>query len=314
MADRTPGKPKIAQALKEQLTHPMWRHSRSSIETAFQLSHGTHLSVFEYNKQHPALLKQWASSVRTLGDVWQSAVINDYPWKSCAPKLIVDCGGGQGGLAIALTRMLGPQNQNSEHSADLLRCRLPNCRIVVQDLPEVIPLAEANMLTDAPLAVSEGYIVAEPHNFFETQPRFGDAAIFVFRYILHDWPDDDCVRILQAVMPVMNSTSKILLIDTISVPSKVARMDDNLIMSPTTLDELCANGHYMAITAPRYIPVNFGATAKMSQALSVHMMGLFNARERCFSEWKHIVVRAGLRISRVFKLRASISIIECQLP
>jgi hypothetical protein len=61
---RTPGKPKVASSLKDAMTHPKWKYSTSPSETAFQLSHGTHVSLFSYLKQHPTDLKQWASSVQ----------------------------------------------------------------------------------------------------------------------------------------------------------------------------------------------------------------------------------------------------------
>ena len=77
---------------------------------------------------------------------------------------------------------------------------LPDCCFVVQDLPEVVPLARANIERDIPSAFKEGRIMAEAHNFFEPQPRVSDDRIFIFRYILHDWPDADCISILKNTM------------------------------------------------------------------------------------------------------------------
>lgn len=61
---RTTGKPKVAASLFDFMTHPEWKYSTSSTQTAFQLAHNTHDSVFAYLKQRPSELEQWASSVR----------------------------------------------------------------------------------------------------------------------------------------------------------------------------------------------------------------------------------------------------------
>lgn len=61
---------------------------------------------------------------------------------------------------------------------------LPESRFVIQDLPEVVPIAQANIEKDIPAAAKDGRIVAEAHNFFEPQPRASEEGIFIFRYIL----------------------------------------------------------------------------------------------------------------------------------
>jgi len=290
----TPGKPKVAISLKDAFTHPEWKYSTSPLETAFQLSHDTYLSLFAHLKQKPAELKQWASSVQSLGDVYQHAVVTGYPWKKLGARTIVDCGGGQGNLSISLA------------------ASLPDCRFVIQDLPEVVLIAQTNIERDIPAIVKEGRIITEMHNFFSPQPRVSEDGIFIFRYILHDWPDADCISILRNTVSAMGRKSKILIIEVISIPSTVSTTT-SIDSDTINLDDLRAVTEYRPITPPSYIPSNFGINAKMSEALSVHMMGVFNARERCLSEWQDIIVEAGLRISQVYILRSNVSVIECEL-
>ncbi|EGN94593.1 hypothetical protein SERLA73DRAFT_77956 [Serpula lacrymans var. lacrymans S7.3] len=313
----TPGKPKVASSLLDVITHPQWKHSRSPKETAFQLSHKTPLTLFAYLKQNPAELKQWASSVRSLGDVYQPAIVNDYPWKRLGPRTIVDVGGGQGNLSISLAKCL------------------PECNFVIQDLPEVVPIAQGNIDRDIPELAEEGRIVVEAHNFFHTQPRSSEDIVYMFRYILHDWPEADCITILKNTKAAAGRRSKILIVEYVSTPSTISSTPSGDTIS---LSDLSATSHshshsnsngvingngngvvktkskaYRSITAPAYVPANFGANAKMHLALGVHMMGVFNALERSLTEWQEIIEAAGLKISGVYSLRASVSVIECEL-
>jgi hypothetical protein len=119
---RTPGKSLVAMALSDMMTLPEYKYSTSSVKTAFQLSHNTTLSLFDYLKHNPSELEQWSKSVRvrpirsqerdpltcgilkSLGAASQEALITDYPWESLGPSVFVDCGGGHGYLSILLAR------------------------------------------------------------------------------------------------------------------------------------------------------------------------------------------------------------------
>ena len=102
---RTPGKPKVATSLLPQITHPEWKYSRQPDQTAFQLGNETSLTLFEWMKQLPDELTQWASSVQSLGDAYHAAIMNDFPWRKFDSRPFVDCGGGQGNLSISLSEM-----------------------------------------------------------------------------------------------------------------------------------------------------------------------------------------------------------------
>jgi len=291
----TPGKPKVATSLLDQITHPdrEWRYSRKPDETAFQLGNNTKLTLFEHLKQHPDELTQWASSVQSLGDAYHSAIINDYPWRKLGNRNFVDCGGGQGNLSISLAEIL------------------PEAQFVVQDLEEVVPIAKANIERRLSDPTMKNRISVESHNFFEVQPRGGDH-VYMLRYILHDWPDHACIKILKNIAHVAGPKAKIIIVEVISIPcttSAYAQYGDQNI----TLNDLTGAKRHQAITPPAYIPSNFGACAKMSLALGVHMMGVFNALERSMTEWFDLITEAGLRISQVQSLRGMVSIIECEV-
>ncbi|KAL1743346.1 S-adenosyl-L-methionine-dependent methyltransferase [Schizophyllum fasciatum] len=288
----TKGKSKVAGSLLDMVTHPHWKHSTSITHTAFQLGHNTDLSIFEYNKENPAELKQWATSVKTLGSVYEKTLLHDYPWRSLKASSFVDCAGGQGYLSIGL--------------ADIL----PSASFTVQDLPEVIPLTRENIKRENPTAVESGRLQAHPADLFK--PQTVSADVYTLRYILHDWSDNDCVSILKNISLGAKPTSKILVIDHVAAPAVVSRgaAEDGRHIE---LDDLSGCTDYTTISAPPFIPQNFGAYSYMPVALGTHLMGAFNARERTLTEWRSIVDAAGLHILRVKPLRAKTSVIELGL-
>ncbi|KAI1410390.1 putative sterigmatocystin 8-O-methyltransferase precursor [Hypoxylon sp. FL1857] len=110
--------------------------------------------------------------------------------------LFVDVGGARGHQCVALRRKYPS---------------LPG-RIVLQDLPDVIQRVKAD-----PLPGFEG-IEAEPYDIFTPQPLKGARAYYISS-VLHDWPEDKCVEILQNIKAAMTAESKIL-IDEIVLPAR----------------------------------------------------------------------------------------------
>jgi hypothetical protein len=89
--------------------------------------------------------------------------------------------------------------------------------------------------------------------------------------------------------------------------------------------------HAENLRPPSFIPENFLLPSKMVEALSVHMMGVFNSHERSLvstgsppnqfcidsdspqTQLEKIINRAGLRIVAVHSTRGMTSAIECAL-
>ncbi|KAJ7982927.1 S-adenosyl-L-methionine-dependent methyltransferase [Mycena polygramma] len=289
----TPGKPLVAMSLSDMLTLPDFKFSTSSLKTAFQLSHNTELSLFDYLRLHPSELEQWSKSVRSLGTASQKALVTDYPWESLGAGIFVDCGGGQGYLSILLAR------------------KLQDSVFVIQDLAEVIPITEKNVQHDCVDLVEQGRLIVEAHDFFQVQPRKAD--VYMFRYILHNWSNADCVTILKNTAQAAGPEARFLIVEAIPQPSGFTTKEQNCRDSVGALDAFIGVTDYEPLTPPPFVPSNFGANAKMHMALGVHMMGVFNASERYLEEWEEIISGAGLRITCVRALRASVSVIECSL-
>lgn len=110
-----------------------------------------------------------------------------FPWESMNPQLFVDVGGSLGKFSILLAR------------------RLKQLRCIVQDLPDVVAQGASVLPTDV-----ADQVEFMAHDFFSEQVVKG-ADIYFLRWILHDWSDKYCIKILQALIPALKDGSRIII-------------------------------------------------------------------------------------------------------
>ena len=93
-------------------------------------------------------------------------------------------------------------------------------RLVVQDYRHTVEEGAAQLPRDL-----VGRVEFMSHDFFAAQPVAG-ADIYILRHICHNWNSSASVKILQAIIPVMKPTSKILLVEVVVLDSgkEVSRM------------------------------------------------------------------------------------------
>lgn len=82
-------------------------------------------------------------------------------------------------------------------------------RLILQDIPQVIENITPGYLDPA--------IEAQTYDFFTPQPVHGARAYFL-HHILHDWPDEHCLRILKNLRDAMRPGYSKLLIHDMIVP------------------------------------------------------------------------------------------------
>ena len=116
-----------------------------------------------------------------------SYVISAFDWASLGHGLVVDVGGSHGLV-----------------SQDIAKA-FPNLRFIVQDLPKVIDDAEAKV--PAELADRLTFMA---HDMFREQP-VKDADVYYLRWILHDWSDKYCIKILRALIPALKPGARIVI-------------------------------------------------------------------------------------------------------
>jgi hypothetical protein len=155
---------------------------------------------------------------------------------------IVDVGGGKGATLAALLSAL------------------PAARGTSFDLPAGL-LGGDELLTGAGVHDRCSLV---PGDFFESVPAGGD--VYLVRRILHDWPDDRAVAILQSCRAAIADRPARLLISDLIMP-------EHPTPGPAEDDEVFI--------------------------LDIHMLVLFGARERTVTEFEALLAAASFRLDDV---------------
>lgn len=200
---------------------------------------------FEYLRAHPDEARAFDAMMANFGDDRHAAVAGAYPFPSGA--LVADVGGGNG---AALRQIL---------------LRHPTVRGLLFDRPDVVAALGPDQLMD-------GRIRAVGGSFFEPLPSGAD--VYILMRVLHDWPDADCIAILERCRDAMPEQGVLLICDQILQP-------DPSRAPPT-----------------EYL-------------VDIQMMAMFgDGRERTEREFAQLVTGAGLTMRRVVPTGSAVQIVE----
>lgn len=230
----------VSNVLPSWLKEHKYQNMNDTKNLPFHEALGTDLAPFDF-------LKQDAKQMKALGHVMvldaTQSWADSYPVKkelagfkpSSDSAVLVDIGGGFG-----------------QHSV-FFKEKFPHIegRIVVQDLPSTL----------AHLPSKPAGIDFEEYDFFTPQPIKG-AKFYYLRHIMHDWPDEDCIRILKNIIPAMGPDS-LILIDDVALPET---------------------------NVPWQV-----------SAMVVMVMAALGGIERTREDWASLLDRAGLKVAHIFK-------------
>lgn len=165
-------------------TDTMKKHPNTQIpaEFPFNIAYQTPLPYFAWASQpgNEEILRRFATGMQGVSRDSEEVITKVYPWKDLGSTRLVDIGGSQGHVALAI----GSAN--------------PELEITIQDLPEVIENTSKDFPTEK-LQPQGGKFLLEAHNAFNPQPR--EAETYFFRHILHDHPDDVSENIIKNILP-----------------------------------------------------------------------------------------------------------------
>ncbi|CRK45149.1 hypothetical protein BN1723_016488 [Verticillium longisporum] len=254
------------------------------------------------------------------GRVFGRAHLHDFPWASLGAATVVDVGGGSPLLfeTLPFNRMdsvpLVITLQFSALDVDLYFGRIeavtdvtgitggfclqlshlyPDLKFVLQDRGPAINKAHNEVWPrENPAALAAGRIQFVVHDFFEKNP-VPEADVYWLRYVLHDWSDDYCVRILSGIRQSMGPRSRILICDQ--------------VMNTT-------HGCSDLPPAPEPLLPNWGYYTRYSHQRDLAMMAIINGIERKPDEFRELVERAGLRLRKIWDCRSQVGLVEVVLP
>jgi hypothetical protein len=192
-SDAQPSMRDVALMLASKLFWGPWGDLFESVlngEPAFDRIYGA--PIFEYLMQHPEEAAIVSSGMTSGSSLDIAAVVAAYDFAKF--KKIVDVGGSHGALlAGILTANLG-------------------VRGVLADLPPVV--AGATLLKNS--VVADRCEIAGI-DFFAAVPEGGDA--YILKWVIHDWNDEDAIKILQSCRRAIGSDGKLLLIEHVLKPT-----------------------------------------------------------------------------------------------
>ena len=178
-------------------------------ETAFSLHNSTSLPIYKFLPQHPERARQFGGGMRffTKDDRWDlKHLLSAFDWASVDQPgvVVVDVGGGFG------------------HVSQFLAGKTEHMHFMVQDLPDTVEQGEKSLPEEL-----VGRVEFVVHDFFMPQqlPRVD---VFFLRWILHNWSDKHCVKILKNLVPAMREGVIVLIYEHIIPESPPTELTEKM--------------------------------------------------------------------------------------
>ncbi|PKF75767.1 methyltransferase, partial [Chryseobacterium sp. PMSZPI] len=213
----------------------------------FEHVHG--MNLWDYYKKYPELAANFGRGMTGLSGMELQGIIQTYDFTPY--KTIVDIGGGNGIMMYAIL------NSSSE-SSGIIFDEAHVIEKTIQLIPENLK---------ARCSVATG-------SFFDKVPEGAD--LYTMKWIIHDWNDEECIKILKVCYDAMPKGATLLIIDAV-------------------------------------IPDESQNQPHIAKLLDIVMMACITGRERTANEFKKLVEKAGFTFHRVIDIGTEAkSIVECK--
>jgi O-methyltransferase domain len=200
--------------------------------------------IFQFFERHPEEAQLFNQAMSDLSTIHGPAVAEAYSFDGI--HSIVDVAGGHGLLLATILR------------------KNPHMKGTLYEIPHVVAGAK-----DGPLKPMMDRCTLASGDMFSAVPAGADA--YIMKYIIHDWPDDVCVKILKACRKGVNPGGKLLVVDHVIQPGN------------------------------DFAPGKF---------LDLQMLIFPGGRERTEKQFRDLFTAAGWRLSRVIPTAVPESIVE----
>jgi hypothetical protein len=205
-------------------------------------------NIFDLFAEEPQQAETFHRSMTGLSAFLTEPILNAYDFSGI--ERLADIGGGHGRLLAAVL------NRN------------PCLKGVVYDLPEVIEGAPGQ----PHLTECADRIRFVGGSFFERVPAGCDA--YMMKFILHDWSDKDCKRILRCIREQLPANGRLIVVE-------------QLILEGTSI-----------------------SSAKL---LDIEMLAMTaGGRERTEAEFSTLFASAGLKLTKLVPTESPVSILEAR--
>lgn len=168
-----------------------WKHAYASDQHFFEYintpGRERNLEAFLNHMEFKTVGMRWFEVPEIMSDVFGGAGVR------AGDVQLIDVG-GNGGHDLLLFRQVHPSFG----------------RTILQDLPTIIQSLDTDKL-------KQQGIEAMGHDFFTPQPVHGAKAYYL-KMCLHDWPDEQCKKILEQLVPALTPGYSRILLDEIVIP------------------------------------------------------------------------------------------------
>ncbi|KAJ7348135.1 hypothetical protein DFH08DRAFT_1080245 [Mycena albidolilacea] len=203
-------------------------------------------------------------------------------------SVVVDVGGGIGSTSM----LLASAHAEVDEIPLTLVTGSGGLRFVIQDQPVVVEMGEQAWRAKCPELLDSGAVRFQVHDFFP-QP-VTDAAVFLLRVVLHDWPDAFAHPILLCLREAAAPHAKLALADFV-LP--LACVDDFGVGE---------GGMDVQVEDAEKMLANLGKASANAYWMDLTMQVTFNGQERTLREIVALALTAGWKVVRVTKASGSL--------
>jgi len=210
---------------------------------AWERNHGS--AFFDYLQNHREQQAVFDAAMTSLSGPEAEALVEAYDFS--ALHKVLDVGGGHGTLLASILK------------------RNPTLRGGIFEQLQVLESARS-AIQCAGLSDRCEFVAG---NFFDSIPEGYDA--YLLKYVIHDWSDDNAIRILRNCRQAMSERSKLLLMEMINSPV---------------------------------------ASSEVAAVSDLEMLVLLGGQERSEQDFASLLGEASFRLNRILPTRSPLSILE----
>ncbi|KAJ7487261.1 S-adenosyl-L-methionine-dependent methyltransferase [Mycena galericulata] len=263
---------KACTALNETLRDPETTASLQVSSSAFQRAHGANIFEFYGLPGQEARAARFNQAMLGWGEVTGKGMLPKvYPWANLPTDTVVcDVGGGNGHVTVDLVK------------------KFPHLKVIVQDLPSVVEEGRGIVDNDKQMDFALKQRVAFlPIDFFKETPVKG-CDVYYIRHVLHDWPAEECKKILDNVRKVVKPSTRVFI-----------HPPDEFVLQHAAVDS-DTEGKFEKAPAP-LLP-NFGVGRVRPYAQDINMLVLLNSQERTLPQFIAMGALSGFEFVKLWDL------------
>jgi len=281
-----------ATALLKTINLPAAIGETTPFEAAYQQT------LYRYLAARPEELSAFQIGMTAAENGVDGGLISDYPWEALGSDItLVDIGAGNGAMTLELL------------------LRNAGWKAVIVDTEDTIPLSRQYWQSKAPALVEAHRVTFLAHDLMEEIPlrprEDGSEYVFMLKTVLHNWPDDACLRIIQNLSPATRIGSILLIVNytpqiSQAESSAVSVAEYLSTVKGKTMPQISS----MSLPLPAGLEAGWGYGNMLISCIDVSMLTLFSGRDRTVRDFEELLQGTGWKVDSQTSTRGLSSILR----